>query len=63
MEESDVRRAAGLEKGQILPDVSTGVDQGEVTDALGPVKHKADDDWSMFAAEDPAFFIKTSDDV
>jgi hypothetical protein len=63
MKESDVRGEAGVEKGQTLPDVSTGVDQGEARDAHRPAKRDADDDWSAFAAEDPAFFIKTSDTV
>lgn len=63
MKESDVRGEAGLEKGQTLPGVSTGADLGEVKDAPGPAKRTADDDWLAFAAEDPAFFIKTSDTV
>lgn len=63
MKESDVRGEAGLEKGQTPPDVAPVVDQAEARDAHGPAKRKSDDDWSAFAAEDPAFFIKTSDAV
>ena len=61
MKEIDVRGEAGLEKAQTIPDVSTGADQGEARDAHRPTKRNADDDWLAFAAEDPAFFIKTSD--
>ena len=63
MKESDVRGEAGVENGQILPGASTAADQGEAGDAPGPAKRTADDDWLAFAAEDPAFFIKTSDTV
>lgn len=61
MKESDVRGEARVEKGRILPDISTGADQVEASDAYRPTKRNADDDWLAFAAEDPAFFIKTSD--
>ena len=63
MKESDVRGEAGVEKGPTLPDVSLVADQGVPRDTPGPAKRKADDEWLEFAAEDPAFFIKTSDTV
>lgn len=63
MKESDVRGEVGLEKGQALPDLAPVGDHGEPGDARRPAKRKADDDWMAFAAEDPAFFIKTSDTV
>lgn len=63
MKESDVRNEAGIEESRQLPDVAPGAEQGEVKDAPKPAKRKADDEWLAFAAEDPAFFIKTSDTV
>ena len=51
------------ERGRLQPDVSPALGQDGVRSALAPPKRPADDEWMAFAGEDPAFFIKLSDNV
>jgi hypothetical protein len=57
MEESGRRE----ERWWLQPDVSPASGQDGVRSAPEPPKRPADDEWMVFAGEDPAFFIKLSD--
>ena len=49
------------ERGQLQPDVSPALGQDGARSAPEPPKRPADDEWTAFAGEDPAFFIKLAD--
>ncbi len=57
MEESGRRE----EQRRLDPDVPPTLGQHGVRSAPEPPKRPADDEWMVFASEDPAFFIKLSD--